>query len=190
MGRRFLLQVPGRCPRRRPAVWAGSARSKLDSPCDDRGEAELRPSQRDVPAMRTVKRLWFTLSFFVVCEGYLWGYGNEFRRVRRILLAGVKGMNCRGDPVEDLLVLFLGERFSSRVHRGVDWLLAQPAIRVRAHWSQPIMTFPYRQAGKRARPIYQTDNSPCGRPPRDVHGSRAVFQNRFHPAQRLASFLD
>jgi hypothetical protein len=48
------------------------------------------------------------------------------------------------------------------------------------------MTFPYRQAGKRARPIYRTGNSPCGKPPKGAYGSRAVFQNRFHPAKKFS----
>src|SRR5438270_2254036 len=79
--------------------------------------------------------------------------------------------------------------FPAACNRGVWRLLAQPAIRVRAHWSQPIMTFPYRQAGKRARPIYRTDNSPCGKLPKGAYGSRAAFQNRFHPAKESGSFL-
>jgi hypothetical protein len=77
--------------------------------------------------------------------------------------------------------IFWGERFSSRVSRGVRRLLAQPAIRVRAFLSQPIMTFPFRQAGKRARPIYRTGSSK--EPPKGEYGSRAVFQNCFHPSK-------
>jgi hypothetical protein len=78
--------------------------------------------------------------------------------------------------------------FPAACYRGVRRLLAQPAIRVRAHWSQPIMTFPYRQAGKRARPIYRTDSAPCGELPKGRYGSRAVFQKRFHPAKISISF--
>src|ERR1700694_1229298 len=93
----------------------------------------------------------------------------------------------KGPPLEDSI--FWVNVFPATCYRGAGKLLAQPAIRVRAHWSQPIMTFPYRQAGKRARPIYQTDRSPCGGPPRDGYGSRAVFQNRFHSNRNSVPFL-
>ena len=124
--------------------------------------------------------------FFDFFEAHHRGYGNELRRARRFLLAGVEGGELpRGPRSRTSGLGCWANVFPATCKRGVRRLLAQPAIRVRAHWSQPIMTFPYRQAGKRARPIYRTDNSPCGKPPKGGYGSRAVFQNCFHPSKKF-----
>src|SRR5262249_53518764 len=52
------------------------------------------------------------------------------------------------------------------------------AIRVEPLGDPPTMTFAFRQAGKRARPIYQTGS--LGALPKGPNGSRAVFQSIVH----------
>jgi len=131
----------------------------------------------------SITRFWFSRSFFFA-EGLRcteWGNGNELRRARNIQLAGARGASCRGGPVRALRFLVFGPTFFQPRVRRSSRLLAQPAIRVGALRSPPTMTFPLRQAGKRARPLSVTDSPVQRKLPKGRLGSRAVFP-KFVPA--------
>jgi hypothetical protein len=158
-------------------TFGGSERPRVTRPCYER-------------CQESITWLWFNSSFFFA-EGLRcteWGYGNELRRARSIQLAGARGASCRGGPVRALwFLVFWPTFFQPRVRRS-SRLLAQPAIRVGAVESPPTMTFPLRQAGKRARPLSKTGRPGHRKLPKGRLGSRAVLQKLVTAPQSWVPF--